>query len=46
MKARAEKGIWNGGIVPYGYKNVDKKLIINEKEAEEVRNIFILKPIP
>ena len=25
MKARAEKGMWNGGIVPYGYKNVDKK---------------------
>jgi len=40
MKARAEKGMWNGGIVPYGYKNVDKKLVINEKEAECVRDIF------
>ena len=40
MKARAEKGMWNGGIVPYGYKNVDKKLVINEKEAECVREIF------
>ncbi|HID27913.1 MAG TPA: recombinase family protein, partial [Methanosarcinales archaeon] len=40
MKARAEKGMWNGGIVPYGYKNVDKKLVINEKETECVREIF------
>lgn len=40
MKARAEKGMWNGGIIPYGYKNIDKKLVINEKEAECVREIF------
>jgi site-specific DNA recombinase len=40
MEARAKKGLWNGGIVPYGYKNIDKKLVIDEKEAECVRNIF------
>lgn len=36
----AERGLWNGGIVPYGYKNVDKRLVINEKEAEGVRDVF------
>ena len=40
MKAGAEKGMWNGGIVPYGYKNVDKKLVINDKEAECIKEIF------
>jgi len=42
LSQRAEKGMWNGGIVPYGYKNVDKKLIINEKEAEGIRDIFYI----
>jgi len=37
---RAEKGMWNGGIVPYGYENVDKKLVINEKDSEGIRDIF------
>ncbi|MGQ9472064.1 MAG: recombinase family protein [Candidatus Aminicenantales bacterium] len=40
MQQRREKGLWNGGLVPYGYKNVDKKLEIEEKEAEGVRKIF------
>jgi len=40
MQQRREKGLWNGGLVPYGYKNIDKKLEIDEKEAEGVRKIF------
>ena len=35
-----EKELWNGGLVPYGYRNVDKKLEIDEKEAEGVRKIY------
>jgi site-specific DNA recombinase len=37
---RAQKGMWNGGIVPYGYKTEDKKLVVNEVEAKIVRKIF------
>ena len=40
MLQRAQKGMWNGGIVPFGYKSENKKLIINEKEAQIVRDIF------
>ena len=35
-----KKGLYCGGGVPYGYKVVDKKIIINEGEAEIVRYIF------
>lgn len=37
---RAKKGLWNGGRPPYGYKRENKKLIINQKEAEIIRLIF------
>jgi len=36
MYQRAQKGMWNGGIVPFGYKKENKKLIINKKESEIV----------
>lgn len=39
---RAQKGMWNGGIVPYGYKAIDKKLIIDEYEAKIVRFVYDL----
>ncbi len=42
LSQRAKKRMWNGGIVPYGYKNVEKKLVINEKELECVREIFTI----
>ena len=34
------KGNYQGGGVPYGYKVVDKKLIIDEEKAEIVKYIF------
>ncbi|MFP4082419.1 MAG: recombinase family protein [Candidatus Aminicenantes bacterium] len=40
MLERAKKGMWNGGLVPYGYKRENKKLIINSKEAEIIRFIY------
>jgi len=40
MYQRAQKGMWNGGIVPFGYKKENKKLLINKKEAEIVKNIY------
>lgn len=35
-----EKGNFVGGGIAYGYKVVDKKIFVNEEEAEAVRYIF------
>ena len=40
MLQRAQKGMWNGGIPPFGYKRENKKLVINKKEAEIVKLIY------
>lgn len=40
VAASRKKGKWTGGSVPLGYDSVDKKLIINEREANTVRMIF------
>ena len=37
---RAKKGLYAGGIPSFGYKNIDKKLVVVPKEAEIVRRIF------
>lgn len=37
---KAEKGGYAGGQAPYGYKVVDKKLVIVPEEATAVRDIF------
>jgi len=35
-----KRGLWTGGLPPLGYDAIDKKLIINESEAETVRHIY------
>jgi DNA invertase Pin-like site-specific DNA recombinase len=40
IAASKKKGMWMGGIVPLGYDVKDRKLVVNEKEAEQVRHIF------
>ncbi|MGB9762373.1 MAG: recombinase family protein, partial [Caldimicrobium thiodismutans] len=40
MFQRAQKGMWNGGIVPYGYKAENKRLVIDEEEAKVVKEIY------
>jgi DNA invertase Pin-like site-specific DNA recombinase len=42
IAASKRKGMWMGGMVPLGYDLKDRHLIINEKEAENVREIFEL----
>ena len=37
---RAKNGKWLGGTVPIGYRNVEKKLLVDQEEAELVREIF------
>ena len=38
--ASRRKGMWMGGWTPLGYDIKDRKLIVNEREAELVRSIF------
>jgi len=40
IAASKAKGMWMGGMAPLGYDLQDRKLIINEAEAETVRAIF------
>ena len=40
LAASARKGLWTGGRVPIGYDVVNKKLVVNEQEAEVVRCIY------
>ncbi len=40
VTASRMKGMWMGGCPPLGYDVKDRKLVINEKEAENVRWIF------
>ena len=34
------RGMWMGGLPPLGYDGIDRKLVVNEAEAETVRLIF------
>jgi site-specific DNA recombinase len=40
MFQRAQKGLWNGGNVPYGYSLENKKLIVNSPEADHLRFMY------
>jgi len=40
IAASKKKGIWMGGPVPLGYDVRDRKLVVNQAEAEMVRHIF------
>jgi len=40
IAASKAKGMWMGGLPPLGYDVKDRKLIVNEPEAELVRQIF------
>ncbi len=40
MQQRAQKGLWNGGNVPYGYTAENKRLIINAEEAARLQFMF------
>jgi hypothetical protein len=42
IAASKKKGMWMGGVVPLGYDVVDRKLVVNEEEAETVRALFDL----
>jgi site-specific DNA recombinase len=41
IAASKVKGMWMGGAVPLGYDVMDRQLIINPVEAEQLRHIFV-----
>jgi DNA invertase Pin-like site-specific DNA recombinase len=40
IAASKRKGLWVGGMAPLGYDTKDRKISVNEREAELVRTIF------
>ena len=40
IAASRAKGMWMGGFVPWGYDAIQRKLVMNEAEAAQVRYIF------
>jgi DNA invertase Pin-like site-specific DNA recombinase len=40
IAASKRKGLWMGGTVPLGYDVHERKLVVNEAEAETVRHIY------
>ena len=40
VAASKRKGIWMGGVLPLGYDVRERRLVVNQKEAETVRGIF------
>lgn len=40
MNESRQKGYFTGGYLPYGYKVVDKKVLIDEEKAEVVRYVY------
>lgn len=38
--AAKRKGMWTGGVVPYGYRAIDKKLEICQEEAQTIKFMF------
>jgi site-specific DNA recombinase len=42
MLARAQRGLWNGGIATYGYTGHDKCLVLHPDEAYVVKRMFEL----
>jgi len=40
IAASKQKGMWMGGMLPLGYDVQDRKLVVNQSEAETVRHIF------
>ncbi|WP_445191812.1 recombinase family protein [Sphingomonas sp. Tas61C01] len=42
IAASKAKGMWMGGNIPLGYDVLDRALVVNEAEAEQVRELFRL----
>lgn len=38
--ASKKKGMWMGGAIPHGYRVEERKLLLNEAEAKQMRHMF------
>lgn len=42
MEKKTKTGNWKGGMAPYGYKVIDKKLEIDKTEEEVIKKVYLL----
>lgn len=40
VRATRRRGMWSGGVIPYGYRVVDKRLVVDPETAGIVSRIF------
>ena len=40
LAASKKKGMWMGGLPPLGYDVHERKLVVNQEEAQTVRHIY------
>ena len=40
LEQKAKRGFWNGSAPPFGYKKIDKKLVVDKKNALFVKELF------
>jgi site-specific DNA recombinase len=40
VRASRMKGMWMGGLPPFGYRVEDRKLVVDHEQAAHVRWIF------
>ena len=40
LEQKAKRGFWNGSVPAIGYKKIDKKLVVDNKKAPLVKEIF------
>ena len=40
VRAQKAKGLWTGRNIPLGYDVIDKKLVVNPREAEQIEYIY------
>jgi DNA invertase Pin-like site-specific DNA recombinase len=40
VAASRRKGMWTGGVVPFGYETLERKLVVIEREAAVVREAY------
>src|SRR3989338_1136631 len=40
LEQKAKRGMWNGSVPPIGYKKIDKKLVVDNKKALFVKELF------
>ena len=40
LEQKAKRGFWNESVPPFGYKKIDKKLVVDSKKAPLVKSFF------